>query len=162
MKLRHGLHLAYCTNVHRGETWRETFASLKNHALNVREKICPHGPFAIGLRLSNQAATELYDPKMLLEFQRWLEKNSCYVFTINGFPYGQFHGTRVKEQVYRPDWTSPERVAYTNLLFNLLAELLPAGIEGSVSTLPGSFKEFHPSLEAQKIIRQNLWRSVEH
>ena len=153
MRLNHGLHLAYCTNVHRGETWRETFDSLKTHTLAVRERVCPRGPFAIGLRLSCQAAKELYDPKTILEFQRWLETNSCYVFTINGFPYGRFHGTRVKEQVYAPDWTSPERLAYTNLLFELLVKLLPAGIEGSVSTVPGSM---------EVSIQQNLWHCVEH
>ena len=162
MKLNHGLHLAYCTNVHRGETWPETFHSLQTHALAVRDKVCLDKPFAIGLRLGERAAVELSERDVLLEFHRWLEKNSAYVFTINGFPYGQFHGARVKEQVYRPDWTSPERVAYTNLLFNLLAELLPAGIEGSVSTLPGSFKEFHPNADALKAIRQNLWHTVEH
>jgi hypothetical protein len=142
MKLKHGLHLAYCTNIHRGETWPETLASLKKFALAVREKSLPARAFAIGLRLSHQAAMELSERKTLLEFRRWLEKNSCYVFTLNGFPYGQFHGARVKEQVYAPDWTSPARLAYTNLLFDLLAQLLPAGIEGSVSTVPGSFKEF--------------------
>ena len=162
MQLNYSLQLAYCTNIHRGETWAETFFSLQNHALAVREKICPQKPFAIGLRLSERAATELNDPATFLEFKRWLDKNSCYVFTINGFPYGQFHGTRVKEAVYRPDWTSPARVAYTDLLIDLLAELLPPGIEGSVSTLPGSFKEFHPADEACKLIRQNIWRSVEH
>jgi hypothetical protein len=162
MRLNHGLHLAYCTNVHRGETWRETFDSLKTHTLAVREQVCPRVAYAIGLRLSNRAARELYDPKILLEFQRWLEKNSCYVFTINGFPYGQFHGTRVKEQVYLPDWTSPERLAYTNLLFDLLVEILPASLEGSVSTLPGSFKEFIRNDEQEKAIRDNLWRCVEH
>ena len=52
MKLNHGLHLAYCTNIHRGETWAETFDSLKTHTLAVRERVCPHEPFAIGLRLS--------------------------------------------------------------------------------------------------------------
>ncbi len=98
----------------------------------------------------------------LLDFQRWLEKNSCYVFTINGFPYGQFHGARVKEQVYVPDWTSPERLAYTNRLFDLLAQLLPAGVDGSVSTLPGSFKEFIQTGEQKKLIRENLRRCVEH
>jgi hypothetical protein len=149
-------------NIHRGETWRETFDALKNSTLAVRERVCPRDPFAIGLRLSNQAAGELYDPKILLGFQRWLEKNSCYVFTINGFPYGQFHGARVKEQVYLPDWTSPERLAYTNLLFDLLAKLLPAGIEGSVSTVPGSFKEFIQTDDQKKLIRENIWRCVEH
>ncbi len=162
MKLNHGLHLAYTTNVHRGETWMETFNSLQKYTLAVREKICPREPFAIGLRLSEHAAVELSDHAELLRFQRWLGANACYVFTINGFPYGRFHGARVKEQVYRPDWTSPERVSYTNLLFELLAQLVPAGIEGSVSTLPGSFKAFHPTPEALKAIRQNLWRTVEH
>ncbi|MEJ0089658.1 MAG: metabolite traffic protein EboE [Limisphaerales bacterium] len=162
MKLNHGLHLAYCTNIHRGETWHETFDALKTHTLAVRERVCPRDAFAIGLRLSSQAAIELSDPKQLLEFQRWLEKNGCYVFTINGFPYGQFHGTRVKEQVYAPDWTSPLRLAYTNLLFDLLAQLLPAGVEGSVSTVPGSFKEFIRTDSQKNLIRENIWRCVEH
>ena len=162
MELNHGRHLAYCTNIHRGETWRETLASLQTHALAVREKICPHKPFALGLRLGERAANELSERNALLEFHRWLEKNRCYVFTINGFPYGNFHGARVKENVYRPDWTSPDRVAYTNLLFNLLAALLPAGVEGSVSTLPGSFKEFILHADQTKTIRDNLWKCVEH
>jgi hypothetical protein len=150
MQLNHSLHLAYCTNVHRGENWAETFFSLQQFALAVREKVCPRRPFAIGLRLSNRAAVELSGRKTLLEFQKWLGKNSCYVFTINGFPFGNFHGARVKEKVYQPDWTSPERLAYTNLLFDLLAEILPAGVEGSVSTLPGSFKEFFPVARASR------------
>ena len=162
MKLNHGLHLAYCTNVHRGETWPETFQSLETYALAVRAQVCPQKPFAIGLRLGERAAVELAERDELLQFQRWLGKNNCYVFTINGFPYGNFHGARVKEKVYSPDWTSPERVAYTNLLFDLLAQLVPAGIAGSVSTLPGTFKEFHPTADALKTIRQNLWRTVEH
>ena len=164
MELNHGLHLAYCTNIHRGETWAETFAALKTHTLAVREKVCPQKPFAIGLRLSNQAAVELSDRKTFLKFRRWLGKNSCYVFTINGFPYGNFHGAQVKEQVYRPDWTSPERLNYTNLLFELLAQLVPEGIEGSVSTVPGSFKSFLQTNTAEQIslIRKNIWSSVEH
>ena len=162
MKLNHGLHLAYCTNIHRGETWAETFDSLKNFALAVRARVSPRAPYGIGLRLSNRAAHELSDPTTLLAFQRWLAEKHCYVFTINGFPYGQFHGTRVKEQVYRPDWTSPERLAYTNLLFDLLAKLLPAGVEGSVSTVPGSFKEFIQTDAQRQIIRDNVWRCFEH
>ncbi|MBW8863346.1 MAG: metabolite traffic protein EboE, partial [Verrucomicrobia bacterium] len=162
MKLNQGLHLAYCTNIHRGESWAETFLSLQNYALAVREKVCANAPFAIGLRLSERAAAELNEGDELLKFRRWLDKNTCYVFTINGFPYGHFHGTRVKEQVYRPDWTTPERVAYTNLLFDLLAQLAPKDVEASVSTLPVSFKEFHLSAEALKVARQNIWRTVEH
>ena len=162
MQLNHGRQLAYCTNVHRGETWLETFDSLKTHALAVRERVCPRAPFAIGLRLSNHAARELRERAVLLEFQRWLAQNNCYVFTINGFPYGRFHGTRIKEQVYAPDWTSPERLAYTNRLFDLLVKILPPGLAGSISTLPGSFKEFIRNEDQEKIIRANLWRCVEY
>lgn len=162
MKLSHGLHLAYCTNVHRGETWAETFDSLNNHTLRVKERVAPAGRYAIGLRLSDQASRELCDPETLLAFQRWLDRCDCYVFTINGFPFGQFHGTRVKENVYRPDWTDPRRLDYTKRLFDLLAQLVPAGIEGSVSTSPGSFKDFITSPEQERAMRDNFWSCVEH
>ena len=162
MKLNAGLHLAYCTNVHRGETWAETFDSLNTYTLRVRERVCPKQPYAIGLRLSNQAAHELADRDTLLDFQRWLGKNHCYVFTINGFPFGRFHGAKVKEYVYTPDWTSRERVEYTNLLFDLLARFTPEGVEASVSTLPCSFKGFPLHGEDMKKIRENIWHCVEH
>jgi hypothetical protein len=162
MELNYGAHLAYCTNVHHGRNWAETFNSLQDYALAVRSRVCPDRRFAIGLRLGSQAATELADGRTLLEFQRWLDKNDCYIFTINGFPYGTFHGAPVKTRVYLPDWTSPERLAYTNLLFDLLANLLPDGVAGSVSTLPGGFKQFIETEAQKKAIRQNLWRCVEH
>ncbi len=109
----------------------------------MREKVCPHEPFAIGLRLSQQAAIELSEPQALLEFQRWLEKYSCYVFTINGFPFGQFHGTRVigTSLCAGLDFARPSGLHESAVLI-CSRKLVPAGIEGSVSTVPGSFKEF--------------------
>jgi len=162
MILKHGLHLAYCTNVHPGEDWAQTFDSLTQHTLKVKERVQPRGRCAIGLRLSDRAACELAEPATLTEFRHWLDRHDCYVFTINGFPFGQFHGTRVKEEVYRPDWTDLRRLEYTNRLFDLLAQLLPPGVEGSVSTLPGSFKDFISTPDQERSIRDNLWRCVEH
>jgi sugar phosphate isomerase/epimerase len=162
MQLKHNIHLAYCTNIHRGESWSETFSALAKYTLRVKERVCPRDPYAIGLRLSDEASRELSDKSRLLEFQRWLEEHNCYVFTINGFPFGRFHGTRVKEQVYLPDWTSTARVAYTNRLFDLLAEIVPLGIEGSVSTAPCSFKLFIKTQDQIAEMRQNLWSSIEH
>jgi len=162
MELAQGLHLAYCTNIHRGETWPETLAALQTHTLAVRERVGAGRPFAIGLRLSARAARELSLPAERREFRRWLDKNNCYVFTINGFPFGAFHAVRVKESVYQPDWTTPERLAYTNLLFDLLAELMPAGLAGSVSTLPGSFKALTNQPGQPAAIRDHLWRCLEH
>ncbi len=161
MKLKQGLHLAYCTNIHRGETWSQTFETLCQYTLAVRDQLGAREPFAIGLRLGHQSARELSDPTTLKEFQGWLDRENCYVFTINGFPYGRFHGGRVKEDVYSPDWTTQERLDYTLLLFELLSKLVPAGVSGSVSTVPGSYKEFITSAAQEKAIRHNLWRAVD-
>lgn len=162
MNLNTNLHLAYCTNVHPGETWAEMFESLKQHTLRVRERVCAGRRFGISLRLSNRAAHELKERAVLLEFQRWLNQNQCYVFTIDGFAFGHHYGIQIRDQFYAPDWTSPERLAYTNVLFDLLAQLVPTGIEGSVSTLPCSFKGYCVLADELKSMRSNLWRCVEH
>lgn len=141
--------LGYCTNIHPAETWFETQEALRTHVMGVRDRLIETGahpagkPYPIGLRLSALAAKELLEGDGLAKFKDWLAENDSYVFTINGFPYGSFHGTRVKEKVFLPDWTSPERVAYTQDLFRILAEIAPASGGGSVSTLPGSHKTFH-------------------
>lgn len=131
-----GSHLTYCTNIHPGESWAEVRANLETHVLAVKQRVCPDAPFGVGLRLSARAAGEL-DP---VELRRWLDERGLYVFTINGFPYGPFHGTPVKEHVYRPDWHEPERVAYTDRLADILVELVPDGVMGTISTVPGCFQ----------------------
>lgn len=140
------MYIAYCTNIHPAESWQETFDALKTHALNVKEAL--HGespllsPFPLAPRLSNRAATELLQGDNLTDFQQWCSQHDCQVFTINGFPFGAFHNTRVKEEVYRPDWTERSRLDYTKNLFRILAPFIAPGQQGSVSTLPGSFKAF--------------------
>lgn len=162
MKLSHGLHLGYCTNAHRGETWAETFATLEEHARAVRERVGTGQPFGLSLRLSNRAAHELSDPATLRTFHRWLDAHGCYVFTIQGFPCGHLHGRLAKPRVFLPDWTSAERLAHTNLLFDLLAQLMPVDVEGTVGTLPGSFKSIPLVPEELKLLRANLWHCLEH
>lgn len=162
MQLENGIQLGYCTNIHRGETWEETWRGLRESTVRVRERVASGLPYGIGLRLSEQAARELAEPSVLDEFRRWLDKEACYVFTINGFPYGAFHGRRVKEQVFRPDWTTTARLDYTNLLFDILAKLLPPGMSGSVSTLPGSHKEFGIGSDELDAIFRNLRACRQH
>ena len=96
--------------------------------------VTPNRPLGIGLRLSNQASLELQQ-RGTGEFKDWMKTNGFYVFTMNGFPYGGFHRQKVKDLVHQPDWTYDERVDYTIRLFNLLAELLPSGTDGGISTL---------------------------
>ena len=156
MKISNHAHLAYCTNVHRGNSWEETFDSLERYVMEVRKSVAPSERFAIGLRLGAEAARELSYSDEITRFRRWLDQNDAYVFTINGFPYGNFHGSPVKEEVYRPDWTTNERLNYTLALFTILEQLLESGEEGSVSTLPGSFKEFVPNHDIPKVMIKNL------
>ncbi len=162
MRLNHDIHLGYCTNIHRGESWEETFRGLCDHTMRVRERVSGGKPYGIGLRLGEMAARELSEGGKMAEFKRWLETNESYVFTINGFPYGAFHGTRVKEQVFKPDWSTRERLDYTNLLFDILAELLPPGVSGSVSTLPGSHKTFGIGQDELNAIFDNLQACRRH
>lgn len=162
MKISPNFHLAYSTNVHPAESWEATFNAIKTYTARVGREIAGLRPFGIGLRLSARAARELSEHSALLEFRRWLDRNNCYVFTINGFPYGDFHNVVVKERVFLPDWSSGERLEYTKLLFNILAELLPPDCEGSVSTLPVSFKGFEPSVEQINFAKSNFYNCVEH
>lgn len=151
--------LGYCTNIHPAESWAETLHALEKHVLVVRDKLLATGhqpadkPYPIGLRLSARAAEELLQGDHLEQFKDWLAANRCMVFTINGFPYGAFHGTAVKEKVFQPDWTTQERVKYTQNLFQIIARIAPKSSGGSISTLPGSHKTFHAD---ETLIRQNL------
>jgi hypothetical protein len=61
MKLSHGIHLAYCTNIHRGETWPDTLAALEKHTLEVKRRVAPRDAYAIGLRLGAEAVRSLRD-----------------------------------------------------------------------------------------------------
>jgi hypothetical protein len=140
MLLNKGFHLTYCTNIHPGESWEEIFGGLKFHIPSIKQSVCPKQPFGIGLRLSNKAAVELSDTEKLNAFQQWLHKHNLYVFTINGFPYGEFHYTVVKDQVHQPDWSTNQRLDYTKRLFTILNQLLPKDTEGGVSTSPISYK----------------------
>jgi hypothetical protein len=133
-------HLTYCTNIHPGEQWQDVKANLRNYIPALKSRLSPDKPFGIGLRLSSSAAQELLIGDRLSQFKLWLDQQDCYVFTLNGFPYGGFHHQIVKDQVYAPDWTKPERLDYTLQLVEILAALLPEGIDGGISTLPLSYK----------------------
>ncbi len=142
MKTAYG-HLTYCSNIHSGETWEDHFARLRENIPLIKKALAPQGSFGIGLRLANVASETLHEPSALQVFKQWLTENDCYVFTMNGFPYGYFHHKAVKDQVHAPDWLTPERVTYTLRLAEILAQLLPTGMEGSISTSPLSYRHWH-------------------
>jgi hypothetical protein len=163
MRTSHG-YLTYCTNIHAGESWGDHFAALKQNIPGIKKRICAEQSFGIGLRLSHQASLQLQEKEALQNFKNWLKQEDCYVFTMNGFPYGGFHRTEVKDQVHAPDWTTSERVSYTMRLFDILAELLPDGMEGGISTSPLSYKHWHNADEQKEVfekVTNNILQVVE-
>jgi sugar phosphate isomerase/epimerase len=155
------VHLTYCTNIHAGETWDEVRSSLEAHVPLIKAQVAPDVAFGIGLRLSAIAAEALSAPEVLGTFRAFLADHDLYVFTINAFPYGPFHGRRVKEDVYQPDWLTPERLTYTDRAAEILAHLLPDGMVGSVSSVPGTFKaiaEARP--DSPRAMADNMARHV--
>jgi hypothetical protein len=140
MNIGKGYHLTYCTNIHPGETWATTFDTLKTFVLPIKANISPNKPFGIGLRLSGAVSEELEQGNNLPAFKDWLDDHGLYVHIINGFPYGSFHGTAVKDQVHQPAWTTTERLDYTKRLARILSFLLPEELDGGISTSPLSYK----------------------
>lgn len=153
-------HLTYCLNIHPTQTFDEAIAALRGPVAEVKRAISPDAPFAVGLRFSGQALADLADPVKRSELKALLDTHGYLGVTVNGFPYGRFHGTRVKEEVYQPDWRSEERVRYTRDLADLMAEIAPRGAFVSLSTVPGTFKPL--SLGAGAAMADNYLRAVAH
>lgn len=153
-------HLTYCMNVHPGESLGEILAALDTYARPIAQRVAQDAPFGIGLRVANHASQQLQDPAALEQLRTRLQAHRMYAFTINGFPYGIFHGRPVKSDVYLPDWSSPERVSYTERLANVLAALLPEDVDGSISTVPLGYRASDGSYPALSDVVANVMRSV--
>ena len=83
--------LGYCTNVHAGPDLKTMRQNLEHHALRVKSLFCPNEPLGIGLWLSAPAVQELISNNQIEAFSEWLSDNGLIPFTMNGFPYGDFH-----------------------------------------------------------------------
>lgn len=153
-------HLTYCTNIHGGEAWDAHFALLQQHVPAIKRQVSPGQAMGLGLRLSGLASKALSQEGQLAALKAWMAVQDVYVFTMNGFPYGNFHDEVVKEDVHAPDWTSEERRDYTCRLFDILAALLPEGMDGGVSTSPLGYRHHYQHDEkAWQAMRQ---RSTQH
>lgn len=153
-------HLTYCINIHPTQTWNEVKDTLMGPVQSVKSMVCPDNDFAIGLRFSGCALAELREPDNLNSFKSILSNGNLLGITVNGFPYGPFHGTRVKEEVYQPDWRNVERLRYTCELADLMAEIAPPHEIISLSTVPGTFKPLSNGAETH--MANNYLEAVIH
>jgi hypothetical protein len=136
----HG-HLTYSTLVHPGDDWDQMWNSLQTYVPRVKARVAPNERFGVCLRLSARSAQTLVDePRRREELKKFLGDNDMYLYTVNAFPYGDFKGTVVKEQVYEPDWRTAERTQYTKNVAEVLAAVAPADISPSIQSPPLGFK----------------------
>ena len=142
MNLGHGLgHLTYSTLVHQTDNWDQLWKSVNTYLPAVKARVAPHDKFGVCLRTSAPSAELLSaEPTKVADLKKFFADNDLYLYTANAFVYGVFKKQIIKEDVYEPDWATPERREYTKKVANLLAELAPEGINPSIQSAPLGFK----------------------
>jgi len=128
--------IGYCGNVHPAVSVDQLIENLQQHTVAVKRLLGTNQPLPFGIWTSATALEQLQSSQSLQRLKDTLTQNQLIPFTVNGFPYGDFHQSVVKRSVYSPNWTSPKRLEYTLQLADLHHELLPPGAVSTISTLP--------------------------
>jgi sugar phosphate isomerase/epimerase len=136
--------LSYCTNVHPAEDLEGMLNQLRTYAGPIRAKAGLNS-LGVGLWLPAVLAEELASSSSdRIALRELLTQQRLFIHTINAFPYGGFHNDIVKHDVYKPDWADPLRLEYTLNCAEVLADLLPDNVDGSISTLPLGWRDPWP------------------
>jgi hypothetical protein len=121
--------LGYCTNVHSGDSFDDVIGNLKTYAWKVQQNL--QTPLGIGLWLSDTASREVD----IILLKDTLQQCNLRIFTLNGFPFSNFHQKIVRHKVYKPDWSEESRLEYTVRLAHILSGVTLQK-EAGISTLP--------------------------
>jgi len=136
-QLSGNVHLTYCTNIHAGQSWQDIRASLDEYVPAIKSSVARASDgMDCGFPAKPRRARQ---PEALASFRDQLSVLGAYVFTINAFPFGPFHGVRVKEDVYLPDWRDREPCCVHGEQCCGPCWNPPDGME-AVSRPPGAFK----------------------
>lgn len=134
--------LTYCGNVHPAPDLEALLVSLQQHTAPVAGRAALAGrAFGLGAWWPMPLAQELAaSPAALARLAGALAAAKLPLWTLNVFPFGDFHGEVVKTAVYEPDWADEHRLAYTRLVASLAARLVPPGSVLPLSTLPLGYR----------------------
>ena len=141
--------LSYCTNVHPCRSREDLEKIISQEARSVQEQ-CGFD-IGIGLWLPEVVMSEVaQDETVTRSITRLLADRGLQCYSLNAFPFGDFHSERVKEKVYLPDWSDTRRLEYTRMCSDFLAGILTGEDEGSISTLPLAYKQAVQTTEFYK------------
>ena len=137
-KVKKKTEIGYCGNVHPAVSVDQLIENLRRHTAAVKKLLEMDQPMPFGIWASATALEELQSPQSLSRLKDALDQSQLVPFTVNGFPFGDFHQSVVKRSVYSPDWSSSQRLAYTLQLADLHHDLLSsdANAVSTISTLP--------------------------
>jgi len=107
--------LATCMNLWPAENPAGIRAGLEAISVPLRDRLIgASGTFGVGLWLPARALEVLdREPGERAALLDFLQAERLDVFTLNAFPFGDFHSKGLKAGVFEPDWTTPERAAFT-------------------------------------------------
>ena len=152
----------YSTNVHKTSTLRDIYRFLGQYTIPIKERVFGDSPGGLELHLSMSTAGALRQRGKREEFKAFLDDAALQLFSVNAYPLKPFHTQRVKEKVYSPSWTEPDRVRWTNTIADILADLLAPDVPGSVSTLGGAFRHKEHGPSTFKKLARNYLKTVAH
>ena len=134
--------IGYCTNVHTGTSTEDIIENLSSYSGEVRDQLA-RPTLPVGLWIPHEAAASWR--KDVSPLKQTLVDHALTAYTINAFPWTNFHGDVVKRDVYQPPWWDERRADYTLAVAEILAALMDENLSGetdasdavgSISTLP--------------------------
>ena len=154
------MRLGYCLNLHAAEDLEQALAGMQAVTLPLAARLGEGKPFGVGLYLPAALALELDTARGQSNLARlgdFLAEHQLDPFTANAFPYGGFHRSGLKRDVFRPAWSEHERLDFTLAVARGMLELARrAGDCGaprghlSISTHAGRFGRFATADEADR------------
>jgi uncharacterized membrane protein len=133
--MRH--HVAIALHDCGAQGWSEQFDALAERLRALRRSLGDSEVIGLSLRIPALAAFELYDRDNLSALKSLLDEHGFYVFSLDGTDFGERGMPRDERWgPHFPDWRDMRRMAYCNVLADILAELLPDDVDhGSITTL---------------------------
>jgi len=130
--------LTYCSNVHPAPDLASQLSALREHTAPIAQVARQRGrEFGLGGWWPSSLVEELSENEAVLaQLQEAMQAAEVPLWTLNAFPFGDFHEAVVKTNVYVPDWGEQQRLLYTCRCAEVGATFLKEGDVLPISTLP--------------------------
>ena len=154
--------LTYCSNVHAAPDIDRQLLTLHEHTKPIADNARRQGrSFGLGGWWPMSLANELSENSTAFEQLRSaMAEIDVPLWTLNVFPFGDFHDEVVKTGVYKPDWGEEERLLYTRRCAEVGASLLSAGDVLPMSTLPLGYRGPGEKPADLRLMARNLARAA--